>query len=172
MLPFTNVLSTNIELLLKEPMMKSYIDKRIVSGIRVYYDKLSARNHKDVSFSKPMLNRALTPVYCNKLVNVIKQYKRLSGQSDDVMAFYSYCVATAITTMLKIVELGDYISGNESGDMFIGPELMNKMVGGVSLIEDLDSNFSAYAIAPKKADLRYLEMGLKRLMLSQMDAVV
>ena len=74
--------------------------------------------------------------------------------------------------MLKLFEIKVYLSDSYAKVYGLTDAFLLKLQDGVSLIDDLDSNFDAYIKTVDKGDLRYIEMGLKRLLATQIDAIV
>jgi hypothetical protein len=171
MMPLKTSLVTDINRLVKGTALKDYIDKRIVAGLRSYFETISKLYVPDYTFSKNALNKACGRVYQQKLENIIKTYENTTATKEQKQ-YLAYCVVVCILTMLKLFEIKVYLSDSNAKVYGLTDAFLLKLQDGVSLIDDLDGNFDAYIKTVDKGDLRYIEMGLKRLLATQIDAIV
>lgn len=158
--------------LLRGSTLKSYVDKRLVNGLKIYFDAVyqSAGDVKDLP--KERLNKAISPMYQAKVEEIITTYTKSTNLSDDQMKFLGMVVMTCILTELKIYEIATVHSTHPIDKFGITAQFLIKLEEGVDLIDDVSSNFDAYAKEVGKSDIRYIEVGLKRLLDTEVDSIV
>lgn len=165
-------MSTVIDRFLRDAKLRSYVDKRLVSGVKKYYEFIEDnQTYSSKGFKSQILNKMTTVKSQQRIVQIINSYESLS-ESKEKMQFVSYVMLIAIITQLKVEELDIMQSKSDLNEMGISTAFIAKLGNGSDMIDDMASDFNAYVKEVSKSDLRYLEVGLKRLLASEVDSVI
>lgn len=165
-------LVTSINQFLKSPNLRTYVDKRVVNGMKIYVeDVVSSSEIETYKFSLASLNQAASIPGQTKVENILKKYKDCSG-TEMQMKFISNVVLTVVIGHLKLHELS--VIANSSGLELIGMTdvFIRKLQDVVQLTNDVESDFDSYMKEASKGDIRYIEVGLKRLLATEVDSIV
>lgn len=163
--------TTSVSRLLRGSLLKSYVDKRLVNGLKIYFDAVVDIELEPVKYSLDRLNRAISPVYQGKVENIISEYTKMSG-TETQMKFMGLVVMISIMTELKIYEIATRHAARGLDKYGISTQFLGKLVDGVDLIDSVSADPKLYLVEASKADIRYLEVGLKRLLGTEVDSIV
>ena len=167
-------LEVTISMFLKSSNIRSYLDRRLLGGLKDYY--VSILKEKDnmgyIKTGNGSVDKFISNTGQGKVENILKKYSKCSG-SDDSMKFITSVVVTALLAHLKVHEISIYLSGSSRENIGLSDTFVMKLQSSVDLVDDLDSDFDSYLnIIPSKGDLRYLDIGLKRLLATEVDKIV
>lgn len=165
-------LKTSASRLVRGSVLKGYVDKRLVNGLKVYLDAILCITTEPAQFPKPNLNKAISPVYQTKVERIISNYSKATG-TEAQMKFMGMVVMTTIITELKLYEIATNFAPMGLEKFGISSMFLAKLQDGIDLIDAVDADFDAFLKKDvSKADLRYIEVGLKRLLDTEVDSIV
>lgn len=165
-------LENSIHKVLRSSQLRGCVNHRLTSGTVKYLDSITILKESNYRFSKQQLNLVINSQYQTKLKKIIKEFEDLDGWSKEEMEFLGYTLITCIITFLKVVELQCVLATQNARYFGISDVMLNKLCEGVDLIDDLATDMKSFKIKASKGDIRYLEMGLKRLLASAVDDVI
>lgn len=167
-------LVVSINNFLKGPNLRSYMDKRLISGLKQYFTDIAnqSTNVKVINTGKSSIDKFISAVGQSTINSILSKYSKCTG-SDTQMKFISGVVAVVVLSHLKVHELSIYLNYNRKEDIGLSDTFIMKLQSSVDLANDLEANFDDYlSKEPSKGDLRYIDVGLKRLLATEVDSIV
>lgn len=168
-----NSLQVAINDFLKGSNLRSYMDKRVIGGAKRYFETVAKGSSEVVSFDlgRESLNKSINSMGQTKVESVLKKYKSCQG-TEGQMRFISSVVMTVVISHLKIHELACFLGKSSRDDLGLTDTFLIKLQSSVDMIDDVEGNFDAYLKEVSKGDIRYIEVGLKRLLATEVDTIV